>query len=235
MKTSCLHTTLLLLFLLGGALPEKQCKDNSPIIQQAVVKGNVSVLCPIFTTEEMTFILHSSAENCAVTRNFSIARHKHQVCGTSALHITHQLNPEDNSTKFVLYNVTTNQTGLYTCTAKKIFPPPLLHVKEEPQTIVIVQETHHQNSHQCEPHVSHLSLWVGLGVLTIYGLIITSAAFSLRFRLTKVDLNQHDYMNMRPRARRRNQGPILHPTRSWYCDNTSKIVPCKPSSKQMPS
>lgn len=51
----------------------------------------------------------------------------------------HHVNAIDNTTHFILYNVTMNDTALYTCTAQKTYPPPLVKVQEEPQTIVIVE------------------------------------------------------------------------------------------------
>ncbi|XP_072513335.1 T-cell-specific surface glycoprotein CD28 homolog [Salminus brasiliensis] len=235
MKSSWLPATLPLLFLLGSALPEKHrhCKENIRAIHYGKVHGNVSVLCPSFTAEKMTFTLNKNNFSCSKTMTYMQAREQQPTAPISL-----QLNTEDNSTMFVLHNVTADKTGLYTCTAKKLFPPPLLFIKDEPQTVVIVQEQPPLNSQQCQPHANHLSpviyLWVGLGVLTIYGLIITYAAILLRSRLAEVDSNQHDYMNMKPKARRRNQGGILHPTRSWYSDNTASIAPANCPPKGWP-
>ncbi|KAI4877106.1 hypothetical protein NFI96_026458 [Prochilodus magdalenae] len=260
MEASWLHATLLSLFLLGSALPEKphECKDSIPLIQQVVVHGNVSVPCPSFNSVEMTFKLYKGnriMENCTVQRNTSDLK----APRPTNEQISHHVNTKDNSTKFVLSNVTENHTGLYFCEAQNTFPPPVRTYKEKTVIIAVMQEIQQQST-QCNPPENHLPLWVGLGVLTIYGLIITYAAFSLRrpqnrtlyytsfnnslfkqkatkkctTRLTKVDFNKHDYMNMRPKARRKNQG-ILHPTRlSWYSDNTVNAVSCKHSSKRTP-
>ncbi|XP_017565558.1 uncharacterized protein si:dkey-1h24.6 [Pygocentrus nattereri] len=217
--------TLLPLFLLGSALPEKQsqCTGSIPQIQRVVVHGNVSVPCPCFTGQEMSFTLHRGSERFTVHRNFTDAKEPNDKETRIRHHLT-----ENNCTEFVLFNVMENQTGLYVCEAQRTYPPPILDSKECPQTIVIVEEEHQVQ--RCDHPADHLSLWVGLGVLTIYGLIITYAAFSLRSRLTRVDFHKHDYMNMKPKARRKKQGIVLPTRLSWYEDSAA---PYKLSTKQV--
>ncbi|XP_017313746.1 T-cell-specific surface glycoprotein CD28 isoform X1 [Ictalurus punctatus] len=235
MKTSWLLATLLPLFLFSCALPEKQCqcKDNVLKIQRVTVHGNVSVPCPMFTAVEMTFKLHKG-QNITATVTYVNASHKSspEPLGSKMYHSV----KDDNTTHFLLYNVTMDATGLYTCTAEKSYPPPMVTIQEEPQTIVIV-ENHGcvQNSQRMDPSASHLPLWVGFGILSVYCLIITCIALSLRFRLKREDMSTHDYMNMKPRTRRKKQG-IHHPTHhSWYNDTTngtavSKKLPTKGTS-----
>ncbi|XP_066518360.1 T-cell-specific surface glycoprotein CD28 [Hoplias malabaricus] len=230
-KASWLCATLLPLFLFVRALPEKQCRDSFPTIQRVMVHGNISVSCPYFEGREMVFQLQKDSEIlCSVKRNVTSGRQ----LKLENMSITHHLNLENNSTSFILYNVTLNHTGLYICEGEKRLPPPVLTAKEV-QTIVIVEENLMKGVQLCEPPVNNLSLWVGLGVLTLYGLIITYTAVSFRSRLTRLDLTKHDYVNMKHRGRRKNQG-ILLPTRlSWYSDNTTAIAPCKFSSKRVDS
>ncbi|XP_036413734.1 T-cell-specific surface glycoprotein CD28 [Colossoma macropomum] len=229
MKTFWLHATLLPLFLLGSALPEKQnqCTGSTPQIRRVVVNGNVSVPCPCFTGQEMSFTLHTGAESITVHRNFTNAKELNE----KEMKISHHLT-ENNCTEFVLFNVMENVTGLYVCEAQKTYPPPILNSKECPQTIVIVEEEHQLQ--RCDNPADHLSLWVGLGVLTMYGLIITYAAFSLRSRLTRVDFNKHDYMNMKPNTRRKNRRIILPVRQSWNSKKTEKEKD-KCSTKQVPN
>ncbi|MCJ8747894.1 hypothetical protein PDJAM_G00158700 [Pangasius djambal] len=231
MKTSWLCVTLLPLFLFSCALPEKQCqwKDNAPEIQRVAVHSNVTVPCPSFSAVEMVFTLHYKNKFASVTyANISyVSNSEHLGSG-----MKHYVNIKDNTTHFVLFNVTMEETALYTCKAKKSYPPPLVQIQEEPQTIVIV-ERHEcvQNCQRLDPPANHLPLWVGFGLLSVYSLIITCIALSLRFRLKREDMTSHDYMNMKPRTRRKKQG-IHHPTNlSWYNETANGTA----VSKKLPS
>lgn len=53
--------------------------------------------------------------------------------------MNHYVDTNSNTTHFMLHNVTINASSLYTCTAKRSYPPPLVDIQEEPQTIVIVE------------------------------------------------------------------------------------------------
>ncbi|KAB5523397.1 hypothetical protein PHYPO_G00152100 [Pangasianodon hypophthalmus] len=232
MKTSWLCVTLLPLFLFSCALPEKQCqwKDNFPGIQRVAVHDNVSVPCPRFTAVEMMFMLYKG-QNSIVTTTYANISHA-SILGQSESTIKHYVNIIDNTTHFVLYNVTMEATALYTCTAKKSYPPPMVPIQEEPQTIVIVEGYKYLHTGQTLDHsASSLPLWVGFGVLSVYGLIITCIALSLRFRLKREDMTSHDYMNMKPRARRRKQGIQHPPPQSWYKDTANGTA----VSKKLPS
>ncbi|KAK3510852.1 hypothetical protein QTP70_022795 [Hemibagrus guttatus] len=228
MKTSWLCATLLPLFLFSCALPEKQCqwKDNIPEIKHVEVHSNVSVLCPRFTAVEMKFMLYKGQNNVASITygNISHVMNSEHLGST----MNHHADINSNTTHFVLHNVTMDASGLYTCTAKRSYPPPMVDMQEEPQTIVIVEE--HvcvQNSPKLESPTSYLLLWLGFGCLSIYALIVTCIALSLRFRLKREQMSSHDYMNMKPRTRRRKQG-ILHPTNlSWYNDTSNGTTASK--------
>ncbi|KAF4075113.1 hypothetical protein AMELA_G00230910 [Ameiurus melas] len=235
MKTSWLLATLLPLFLFSCALPEKQChwKDNVPKIQRVNVHSNVSVPCPMFTAVEMIFKLHKGQNNIAtVTYANDSQKSSPNPLGSTMYHSVQN----DNTTHFLLYNLTMDATALYTCTAERYFPPPYFLIQEEPQTIVIV-ENHEcvQSSQRMILSDNHLPLWVGFGILSVYCLIITCIALSLRFHLKREDMSTHDYMNMKPRTRRKKHG-IHHPTHhSWYNDTTkgtavSKKLPSKGAS-----
>ncbi|KAM9455082.1 T-cell-specific surface glycoprotein CD28 [Clarias gariepinus] len=222
MKTSWLYATLLPLFLFSCALPEKQCpwKDGIPNVRRVPLYSNVSVPCPGFTAEEMTFTLHRGDDKFASITygNMSLIRSQENLGRI----LEHSVNSSDNTTNFILLNVTLNATGLYTCMAEKAYPPPLVKIPEQPQIIVIVEEhgcTHAR--HIVEPPTNHLPFWVGFGALSIYGLIITFIALSLRFRLKREDMSSHDYMNMKPRGWRKKQG-INHPNHLSLYNDTAK-------------
>lgn len=90
----------------------------------------------MFTAVEMTFKLHKG-QNITATVTYVNASHKSspEPLGSKMYHSV----KDDNTTHFLLYNVTMDATGLYTCTAEKSYPPPMVTIQEEPQTIVIVE------------------------------------------------------------------------------------------------
>lgn len=111
--------------------------DNIPEIQRVKVHSNISVPCPSFTAVEMKFILYKGQNNIAsiIYGNISHVMNSEHL-GNKMSHYVHT---DSNNTCFVLHNVTMDATGLYTCTAKRSYPPPMVEIQEEPQTIVIVE------------------------------------------------------------------------------------------------
>lgn len=110
--------------------------ENVPEFQHVYVHSNVTVPCPSFTAEEMTFTLHKNTNQVASFIYANMARLKSQELLGST--VKHHVN-NDNTTCFVLYNVSKNETALYTCRAEKSYPPPAEQIPEKPQTIVIVE------------------------------------------------------------------------------------------------
>ncbi|XP_076839368.1 T-cell-specific surface glycoprotein CD28 [Brachyhypopomus gauderio] len=223
MGTYCVPATTLLLLMLGRTLSEHHChcKDSVQNIKRVSLHGNVTVPCPNFTAPEMKFkLFKGSSEIATNVANKSAANDLNESGGQIALSV----NMVNNRTNFVLNGVTMDYTGLYTCEAEILYPPPFGIVLEKPRALVIVDEP--------QSHVvrrSEVPLWVALGVLTAYSVIITYIALALRSHVRRKDVTRHDYINMKPRARRQKQG-ILHPPRlSWYTD------PASPSCNKHPS
>lgn len=111
--------------------------DNIPEIQHVKDYSNVFVPCPRFTAADMAFTLYKGQNKIAsITYGNTSLVNPSEHPGSR---MNHNVNKSDNTTRFVLYNVTMDATALYTCTAEKTYPPPLVKVQEEPQTIVIVE------------------------------------------------------------------------------------------------
>ncbi|KAF5901409.1 T-cell-specific surface glycoprotein CD28-like, partial [Clarias magur] len=152
---------------------------HTPNFRRVPLHSNVSVPCPRFTAEEMTFTLHRGDDRLASITygNISLIRSQESLGSI----FKHSVNSSDNTTNFILVNVSLNATALYTCKAERAYPPPLVKIQEQPQIIVIVEEHGCRHAEQkVEPPTNHLPLWVGFGALSIYGLIITCIALSLR-------------------------------------------------------
>lgn len=110
-----------------------------PPFKHVAVNSNVTVPCPVLSGTEMVFTLFKGSDQ--VTSVYS------QINNTS-VNINNnnpnfpailKVNLMDNSTSFILFGVTVNFTGLYTCEAEIIFPPPFRNVPYTPQTIVLVE------------------------------------------------------------------------------------------------
>lgn len=111
--------------------------DGIPNVRRVPLYSNVSVPCPGFTAEEMTFTLYRGDDKFASITygNMSLIRSQENLGRI----LEHSVNSSDNTTNFILLNVTLNATGLYTCMAEKAYPPPLVKIPEQPQIIVIVE------------------------------------------------------------------------------------------------
>lgn len=110
--------------------------DNIPKFQHVQVGNNVSVPCPKFTALEMMFKLHKGPNKVASITYANISHlSSSEPPGSTMKHYVDY----DNTTYFVLYNVSMDATALYTCLAEKSYPPPMVPIQEEPQTIVIVE------------------------------------------------------------------------------------------------
>uniref|UniRef100_A0A671KG18 Uncharacterized LOC107654253 n=1 Tax=Sinocyclocheilus anshuiensis TaxID=1608454 RepID=A0A671KG18_9TELE len=154
---------------------------NLPPVQHVALNSSVTIPCPVLSAPEMVFKLYKGSEeifyitinNASISKNNNSPRRDFPA--------SFKVNNTNNSTSFILNSVTMNTTALYTCEAERIFPPPFQKVEHKPQTIVFVEEIQHlcvstgrpvKPSAVCQ-HADHLAFWVVLGVMTIYGLVMT--------------------------------------------------------------
>ncbi|XP_059905274.1 T-cell-specific surface glycoprotein CD28-like isoform X2 [Gadus macrocephalus] len=114
----------------------------------------------------------------------------------------------DGWARFALVGVAAEDSGLYRCSAKVIFPAPVLTLCNA-STVDLRLE-----GHQCEapvvcgPPVSGppegLSTWIWIGAvaaLGVYALLVTVVASVKIVRVNKDELNQSEYMNTQRVAR----------------------------------
>ncbi|XP_050978218.1 uncharacterized protein si:dkey-1h24.6 [Labeo rohita] len=205
--------TLLSLCLFHSSLSETQspCKDLPPV-QHVEPNSSVTVPCPVFSASEMVFKLYKGLEaifSISINQTFRSQINKNPKIDFSA---NFKFNDTDNSTSFILEAVTMNTTGLYTCEAEKIFPPPFQIVVHKPQTIVLVE------GRQVKPHpvcqdVDHLVFWVMFGIMTIYGVVMSLIVAIQWHKLSQIDTPFKDR-----ECRRKWQG-VQHPTwQGFYID-----------------
>ncbi|XP_016367405.1 uncharacterized protein LOC107707828 [Sinocyclocheilus rhinocerous] len=204
--------TLLSLCLFHSSLSETQsmCKGNLPPVQHVALNSSVTIPCPVLSAPEMVFKLYKGSEEIfyITINNASISKNNNSP--KRDFPASFKVNNTNNS--FILNSVTMNTTALYTCEAERIFPPPFQKVEHKPQTIVFVEGRPVKPSAVCQ-HADHLAFWVVLGVMTIYGLVMTCTVFILRIKLSQTETPFKDR-----ECRRKWQG-VQHPTwQGFYID-----------------
>lgn len=105
------------------------------------LNSNVPVTCPTLTGMEMDFKLYKGPDivtSIYINVNNTLDnKHNNSPKSNFPFHLS--VNFTENSANFILFSVTVNMTGLYTCEAMRNFPPPFLKVEQMPQTIVFVE------------------------------------------------------------------------------------------------
>ncbi|XP_055023953.2 T-cell-specific surface glycoprotein CD28 homolog [Misgurnus anguillicaudatus] len=204
------------------------CKGNLPPVKYVAQRSNVTVHCPTLRGSEMGYSLYKGPDLVTSIyikiNNTLFTEHSNSPNRYFPAHIS--VNFTDNSTSFVLFNVTVNMTALYKCEAEKNFPPPFEKVEQVPQTIVFVEET---SSQQLCQHVSYLVLFLVFG--GIYGLVASSIVIILRIKLSQVDCN--GLKNIKFRECRQKWQGVQHPVqKGFYIETIAQQAPFKSSNQK---
>ncbi|XP_043099555.1 uncharacterized protein LOC122348303 [Puntigrus tetrazona] len=203
--------TLVSLCLLHSSLSETQslCRGNLPPVQHVALNSSVTIPCPVLTAPEMVFKLYKGPEEISYVRINNTHIIKHNNGPRKDFSGSFKVNDTNNSTSFILNSVTVNTTALYTCEAERFFPPPFQKVEHKPQTIVFVEGRPVRKRNGCQ-QVNHLAFWVVLGVMSVYGVVMTCTVFILRIKLNAPFKDRE--------CRRKWQG-VQHPTwQGFYID-----------------
>ncbi|XP_051983387.1 uncharacterized protein si:dkey-1h24.6 [Xyrauchen texanus] len=214
--------TIFSLCLFHSTLIETQsmCKGNLPLVKHVAVNSNATVSCPILSAPEMDFKLFKGSVQVIssyINTQSTPVRISDSPEADFPAHFS--VNLTDNSTSFILLSATMNTTALYTCEAVKTYPPPLVNVDEMPQTIVFVKESPRKQHSLCQ-HANHLVLWVVLGGMTMYGLVMTCIVLMLRIKLSQMDTPCYSIKNMKFKECRRRWQGVQHPTRQGFYIDT---------------
>ncbi|KAJ8383952.1 hypothetical protein AAFF_G00213210 [Aldrovandia affinis] len=211
MSVSWIAASLLTFSLLAAANTgvSLKCIDMHTAIRRVTVNGSTQVRCPDVTGEVNYHLYRCEDLVVSVIRKHNFSMMENGV----DFHDRDRNEPA----RFGLGQLTANSTGLYTCNAEILYPPPYVESQGTPH-LVLVEEVP-QRVQKCQaPGESFRSamwmvwVWVALGMAVIYSLAITGLAIGF-WQKQRNKLNiQHDYMNMKPRAKTK-QG-LRHPTRS---------------------
>ncbi|XP_078100215.1 uncharacterized protein LOC144513028 [Sander vitreus] len=167
------------------------------------VNGNVSVPCPEFEGEDVTFELHKDDKVIYLTcnpdgNNRSLCKPPYTRVG-----IEHHQKKENKSVSFMLTGVNASSYGIYRCDRIITFPPPLTTVQSTLWILVLVE------GHQCsnpkrggDQNNGFLWIWIlGLVLFGIYSLTVTIIATIIWVKWRRSD-SQSDYMNTKPKETR---------------------------------
>ncbi|KAL2087604.1 hypothetical protein ACEWY4_016432 [Coilia grayii] len=177
------------------------------------VYGNVSVLCPNVSVEEKTYeLLKGDQKLHWLEYNRGRYNTSTKLLDNNELSEFHLDSGEHSY--FLLSRLTANSSGLYSCHVCVVFPPPALCKSN--YTEVVFVDTHPVPVEpscppQLEPDPTHTPFLVALGLVTLYGLLLTPITFRLWRNLKKSETYDHDYINMRQFGRRKYNG-VQHPS-----------------------
>ncbi|KAJ8255185.1 hypothetical protein GJAV_G00201990 [Gymnothorax javanicus] len=196
--------TLMSLILLAAANSGTHLKCLDMPFHRITTRGSVSVSCPNVTGIEVKFQLWGSNES-----KIGSATRKLNVTETEGPVEFREQDP-NRTAYFVLSQLNVSSTGIYTCVAERLYPPPY----SPASTCNIVSVEEQQTITVCPAGESpKLWIWAALATMALYSITITSIAVVLWHNLRNKQNLQHDYMNMKPRALRKKQG-VQHPVRS---------------------
>ncbi|KAJ8281774.1 hypothetical protein COCON_G00042930 [Conger conger] len=171
-------------------------------IHRITSRDSTSVSCPNMTGQEVKYQLWRNKEEI---RSVIWTPQNHTVPEFQAQ------NP-NRSARFILSRLAVNDTGIYICNAEQRYPPPYI-AAEGTRNMVVVQELPPEVKGCPAEKASQVWIWVVLGLVAAYSIIMTGVAVGFWHNLTNKQNLQHDYMNMKPRALRKKQG-IQHPVRN---------------------
>ncbi|XP_010898664.1 uncharacterized protein LOC105027959 isoform X2 [Esox lucius] len=162
------------------------CKARAMYIQHVVPHSQVSIACPNLTGYDLRFhLLGSVHENSVTIHTTELNETKEQNRNHTGTNRQEtfvqfgQVEPALNQNLSNRYVFTVNGTGLYSCKAEKLWPPP--YKEDSVETLLIEDEqcSGHQDplaKQNCADDPRRLLLWllVACGLLTVYSIIATT-------------------------------------------------------------
>ncbi|XP_019896573.2 cytotoxic T-lymphocyte protein 4-like isoform X2 [Esox lucius] len=161
------------------------CQARTKYIQHVVPHSQVSIACPNLTGDDLRFhLLGSVHENSIKIHTTVLKKTKEQNRNHTGTNRQEsfvqfgQVEPALNQNLSNSYVFTVNGTGLYSCKAERMWPPP--YKEDTVETMLIEGECQNHQVPQenpiCPEDLKPLLLWlllVGCGVLFFYSVIIT--------------------------------------------------------------
>ncbi|KAA8593065.1 T-cell-specific surface glycoprotein CD28 [Etheostoma spectabile] len=109
------------------------------------------------------------------------------------------------------FKVTANNSGEYVCMTELIYPPPrrkYCHITEvmvaETQSfavndpVLVANQSSPAVASGCSPSIPEAVMWVGCGVLFLYGLSITCITIAIWRKMKRDEEDTNVYVNIRP-------------------------------------
>ncbi|XP_048883580.1 T-cell-specific surface glycoprotein CD28 isoform X3 [Brienomyrus brachyistius] len=160
----------------------------------------------------LTLKLHLSSTQIG-NRTFNGSQTKNE--NVTGMGIDLRVNQQNRGAHFEISSVQPNSTGIYSCEAEVLFPPPYQKLTARLIAVFVEEERcQPQGIKQCPSESSPTFLWwpIGYGILGFYCLAMTCITAVLWYKLKIKQCLQNDYMNMKPggfRKRPRVQHPAI--------------------------
>ncbi|XP_062383768.1 uncharacterized protein si:dkey-1h24.6 [Sardina pilchardus] len=130
------------------------------------------------------------------------------------------INKSDKTSYFSISQMNINSSGFYACEVCILYPPPT-SCKCNSEVVVFLENSCPSEKPPVEgtvpPHCPslipdhrHIPLLVALGLVTLYGLLLTPVTFKFWRASRKSQFQDHDYINMRLFGRGKYNG-VQHP------------------------
>ncbi|XP_048883571.1 T-cell-specific surface glycoprotein CD28 isoform X2 [Brienomyrus brachyistius] len=187
------------------------CNDIYPLTVHVKAHESLTVLCPNATKDEMTFKLYFNKQQIG-NRTFNGSQTKNE--NVTGMGIDLRVNQQNRGAHFEISSVQPNSTGIYSCEAEVLFPPPYQKLTARLIAVFVEERCQPQGIKQCPSESSPTFLWwpIGYGILGFYCLAMTCITAVLWYKLKIKQCLQNDYMNMKPggfRKRPRVQHPAI--------------------------
>ncbi|XP_045563660.1 uncharacterized protein [Salmo salar] len=200
-------TTILLSFCLSGHMftelsQRPNCKDRPLSVQRESFHSRVSISCPDKTGEDMRFHLswNETLVHTTVLKINQIHTRNNQSDTWIQFYLAEQNQNHNLPNRYVF---TVNGSGMYTCRADKLWPPP--YEEDYVHTLLIAEKQclkpHYPLANQsCVEDPKPLLLCVllvGCGALLFYSTIITFVVVLTWRKLKKEISAQSTYLNIK--------------------------------------
>ncbi|XP_048091109.1 uncharacterized protein si:dkey-1h24.6 [Alosa alosa] len=189
------------------------CEAQPEMFSGCKVCGNVSMPCPGVPGDEKS---HKLFRNGQLLHSVNYGSNQSKKV-LSSRELSQLINQSDNNSYFLISQLNVNSSGIYGCEVCVHYPPPIT-CKRNSEAVVFIE----YNCPSVKPTMGvtsppnpmpdhrHIPLLVALGLVTLYGLLLTPVTFKFWRASRKSQFQDHDYINMRLFGRGKYNG-VQHP------------------------
>ncbi|XP_066544324.1 T-cell-specific surface glycoprotein CD28 [Amia ocellicauda] len=178
----------------------------------AALNGSVTLECNFTSSIQMDSEIIVTLSDQAQNVKCKLILKTNESSKFSENHDGCLVNRSDNKVDFTLLWLRKEDRGMYRCNVEIVFPPPYQRLNGSATTMLIVEENECKQDYHSDSSMTWLSVVTGCALL-MYSTVMTVIVAIYCIKFTKEKNTQNDYMNMKPRGLKKNQG-VIHPTRN---------------------